>query len=152
MCLLEVLKNHFGGRLSDVTRCRKPIRTHFLHLDQRKKRLRRSSLSDVLRRRMALRTYNLPAERLKMPYWWCRWSVFSWRREAFRKHVLHSGRPKSRFWRNGWSEWCRNLISTSWTSLKTTFGEVGEAKFHDVGNHSNEFYTFWAFEKAISTK
>jgi hypothetical protein len=92
------LKNEFGGRWSDVSRCRKDMRIHFLHPVYRKNRLGRSCLSDDLSRRMALRTHNLPSGRLKKRNCWSRWSDV-WRcRKAMRNHFLHYRYRKKATW------------------------------------------------------
>jgi hypothetical protein len=85
------------SRGSDVSRCQKAIRNHFVHFEHRKKRLGWSSLSYVLRTRMASRTHNLPSKRLKIRLWWYGWSNVSWCRKDIRKHFLHSGHSKKRF-------------------------------------------------------
>jgi hypothetical protein len=69
-------KRLLWSRWNDVSRCRKAIRTQFLHPCYRIWRLGRSCLNDVLCRWMALRTHNLPSGRLKKRLWWIRWSVF----------------------------------------------------------------------------
>jgi hypothetical protein len=57
---------------SDVSRCRRSICTHFLHLGNRKW-LSWSRLNDVLNRRMALRIKKLPSAHLKRRLWRSRW-------------------------------------------------------------------------------
>jgi hypothetical protein len=49
------------SRWSDVSKCRKAIKTHFRHPEHRKKRLRQIRLRDVLCKRRALRILNFPS-------------------------------------------------------------------------------------------
>jgi hypothetical protein len=77
------------GRWRKVSRCRKAMGTHFLHLGHQKKRLGRTRFGDVLIRRMGLRTHNLPYGRLKKRLWSSRWSDVSRCLKAIRTHFLH---------------------------------------------------------------
>jgi hypothetical protein len=93
-------KRHWPVRLSDVWRCRKAMRTHFLHPgQQKKKRLERNRLRDVSNRRMGLRTHNLPSVRHRIRSWWSRWSDVSRSPKAIKTHFLH---PQHRKNRQGW--------------------------------------------------
>jgi hypothetical protein len=104
------LKNRiWWSWLNNVSRCRKIIRTHFLHPEHGKKRLGWIRLSDILCRRMALRTNNLPSERLKMRLRCCRWRDVSCCLKAIRTHFLNLGHSKKRLERirgsDIWSKW-----------------------------------------------
>jgi hypothetical protein len=65
------------SRWSDVSRCRKAIKTHFRHPEHWIKRLGQILLSDVLCRRRALRILNFPSECLKKRLLRIRWSDVS---------------------------------------------------------------------------
>jgi hypothetical protein len=89
------LKNRlWWSRWSDVSRCRKAIRTLSCIQGIEKSDLNRVACN-VLIRRMGLRTNNLPSERRKMRLRWCRWSDILWCWKAIRKHFLYFPRSKS---------------------------------------------------------
>jgi hypothetical protein len=56
---------HWWWRWSDVWRCRKAMRTNFLHRGHRKKQLCRSCISDILSRRLTLTTHIQPSRCVK---------------------------------------------------------------------------------------
>jgi hypothetical protein len=81
-------KRLWRSRWSDISRGRNATWTHFLHPEDRIKRLGWSRLSDVLSRRMALKTHNLRLNVVKNDF--CgRWSDVSRCRKAMRMHFLH---------------------------------------------------------------
>jgi hypothetical protein len=115
-------------RWSNVSRCRKAMRTHFLHRGFRKKWLGRICVSNVL---MALRIHNLHSGRLRKRLWWSWWSavvegpfehIFSFyghrkrrhgrsrlsdiliKRMALRTHNLPAGCLKKRICSSRWSD------------------------------------------------
>jgi hypothetical protein len=78
------------SRWSDVPKCQRAMRNHFVKLGYCKKRLGRSRLNDVLSRRMAWRTHYLSPGRLKKRLWWRRWRDVSRCQKAMRNNFLHS--------------------------------------------------------------
>jgi hypothetical protein len=120
--------------------CRRAMQFHYLHPGHRKKRLVRSSLSDILSRRMVLRSHNLPSERLKMRLCWFGWSIVSWCRKAIWtnwNHFLHPGHRKKGHKRCRLIDvWSRRMALRNHylllNVLKSNFGDVDEAMFHDV--------------------
>jgi hypothetical protein len=92
ICLLDVLKIDFNGRLSDVSRCRLVMQNHFQHLGNRIKWLSACRLSDVIC--MALSTHNLPSERFTKRLWWSRWSDVSRCPNTMRNHFLNLGQRR----------------------------------------------------------
>jgi hypothetical protein len=108
------LKNqHWWRRWSNVSRCRKTMRTHFLHPGNREKRLGRSPLSDVLIRRMPLKTHNLPSDVLKTTLFLPMKRCFKVSK-AMGTHFLH---PANRWKRPGLSPLSYFLIR--WIFLRT---------------------------------
>jgi hypothetical protein len=82
--------------LSNNSRCRKAMRSHFLHPGRQKKVLVPCRLSDVLCWRMDLTTNNLPSVRLNKRLWWTRWSYISRGRKGIETHFLHPDNRKKR--------------------------------------------------------
>jgi hypothetical protein len=101
-------------RWSDVSRCEKATRTHFLASRHPKKGIGRSRGSDDLSRRMAQINHNLPSGRLKMRLWLWRWSDISWCRRAMRTNFLLSGYPRNRF---GLSR--ESFVLSRWMALRS---------------------------------
>jgi hypothetical protein len=83
-------KRLWWSEWSDVSRCRKVIRTYYLHHYIRNKRLRWSHLSDVLSSRVVLRTHNPTCGRLKKTLYWSQWSDVSTWRKAIRSKKANS--------------------------------------------------------------
>jgi hypothetical protein len=140
ICLLDGLKNDFGGRWSDFSRCWTAKRNNFLHPVQRKKRLGWSSLSDDLCMRMALRNHIWRSEHLKMLLCWSRLIVVSWSRKTISKFFLHSGHSKRRFGRSRGSDvlsgdvsWCRKPMRTHFLHPGHLKKLLGRSCLGDVG-------------------
>jgi hypothetical protein len=94
------LKKRLWWRLIELSRCRKPMRTHFLNRGYKKNRLGQISLRNVFCTRMALRTHNLTSGRLKNQVSWFRWSDFSRCWEAIRTHFVFHGHRKKQLGRS----------------------------------------------------
>jgi hypothetical protein len=95
----RINKGPWWSRWSDVSGCRKAMRTQFLHPVHQKKRIGRSRLSDILSRRMGLRTHNLASGRLKK-HCSSTWSDVSRCRKAMRTIFVVSLNRKNRLGRS----------------------------------------------------
>jgi hypothetical protein len=132
-------------RLSDVSWCRKAIRTHFIHSWHSRKRFGRFRRSDILSRGMGLATHNQPSGRLNKRRCLIRFRYVSICRKAILTHFLHPGYLKKRLWQSHLSNVLTRrtgqLIISLLNILKNDFGEVDEAMFQGVERPHE--YVFW---------
>jgi hypothetical protein len=146
------LKNDIGGRWSDVSRCRKAMRTRFLHPVYPKKRLGRSCLSDFLVGEWPWE-HNLLSGRLKKRNCWSRWSDVSRCRKAMRTHFLH---PRYRI-KATWTKLLKDALSRRMSQrthnlpsgrLKNQILKIHEAKFQGVERPYELFFGNLRIEKS----
>jgi hypothetical protein len=133
------------SRLSDVSWCRKAIRTHFIHSGHSKKRFGRFRRSDILSIRMGLANHSKPSGRINKRRCLILFSYVSICRKAILTHFLYPGYLKKRLWQARLSDVLTRrtgqLIICLLKVLKNYVGEIDEAMFQGVERPHE--YIFW---------